>query len=130
MTLTKADVEGNADTTLDTATDVVAVPGDALWDIGVDSHSEEETSGVLDVRVLGRDQEDQTENGHETEADHENTSSLESVGRPATGESAETGDDVWRNGHQLSGVVRVSESLDDGGEEERVGIKRSVDSSF
>lgn len=97
--LTESNVHGNADPTFDAAADVVAIPGNTLGNVGIDSHSEEETSGVLDMGVLRSEQHDQTDNGDETKADHENASGLESVSRPATREGAETGNDIWGHGH-------------------------------
>lgn len=112
--LTKTDVHGNADTTLDAATNVVAVPGHTLGNVGVDSHGEEETTGILDMGVLRRDQHNKTKDRHKAEADHEDASSLESVGRPAASDTAETSNDVWWDSHQLCGVVGVSEGPDNG----------------
>lgn len=97
--LTEANMHGNADTTFDTSANVVAIPGDTLGNVGIDSHGEEETSGILDMGVLRSEQHDQTDNGDETEADHENASGLESVSCPSTCEGAETGNDVWGDGH-------------------------------
>jgi len=121
-------MHGNTDTTLDASANVVSIPGNTLGNIGVDSHSKEEATRILDVGVLRRDQHDKTKDGDKAEADHEDTSSLESVGRPSTGDTAETSHDVWWDSHQLGGVVGISEGLDNGGEEEGVGIERSVDS--
>ena len=51
--VTEADVHGNADATLDGATDVVAVPGHALGHVGVYTGSDEKRADVLD-RVIRR----------------------------------------------------------------------------
>jgi len=50
--VTETDVHGNTNTTLCGTTNVVAVPGDTLGNVGVDTAGKEEDTGVLGVRLL------------------------------------------------------------------------------
>lgn len=125
----ETDVHGDTDTALGGATDVVAVPGDTLRDVGVDARGHEEDTGVLDVRVLRCDLHDQAENGGDGEADHEDATSAETVGHVTTGDAAEAGNDVRGHAHELSLLVAVAKSLDNGGKEQRETVQGSVDAA-
>lgn len=60
--VTEADVHGNTDTALEGTSDVVAVPGDTLRDVGVDTAGDHEGGEVLGtVRV---------DSSEDDEADH------------------------------------------------------------
>jgi hypothetical protein len=124
--VTETDVHGDTDTTLGGTTDVVTVPGDTLGNVGVDTASEEEDTGVLGVRVVGGDLKNNTKHGGEGETDHEDTTSAESISEVATRDAAEASNNVRRNTHQLSLVVGVAKSLDDGGQEKRETVERGV----
>lgn len=110
-------MHGDSNTTLDGTAHVVAVPGQTLWNVGVDAHGEQEASKVLDVVVLAYDLDDETCDGEESKAHHEDTAGLHAIGQVATGDAHEASHDVWWHRHELGGVVGVSEGLDDGGQE-------------
>jgi len=57
--VTETDVHSDTNTTLDATANVVAVPGDTLGYVGVDTGSGEESAGVLDVVVVGADLHDE-----------------------------------------------------------------------
>lgn len=59
--VTKGDVHRHTDTAFGGAADVVAVPGDALGDIGVDAAGDEEDADVFDGVVLGGDEHDEAD---------------------------------------------------------------------
>ena len=59
--IAEAYVHSDADTTLERAANVVAVPGHTLRHVGVDTGSQEEATGVLDSGVLGRNQHDEAD---------------------------------------------------------------------
>lgn len=124
--LTKSDVESNANTTLDTTTDVVSVPGYSLGYIGIDARGEEKAAGIFDVRVVRGDQHDQSDEGGNAESDHENATSFQLVGSPTSGDTAEACHNVWWYGHQLGLIVGVTKSPYDGGKEERERIQWSI----
>jgi len=54
-------VHCHADTAFGRAADVVAVPGDALGDVGVDAAGDEEDADVFDGVVLGGDEHDEAD---------------------------------------------------------------------
>lgn len=58
--VTKADVHGNTDTTLEGTTDVVAVPGDTLGNVGVDTAGDEESTKVLGAVGFDSGEDDET----------------------------------------------------------------------
>jgi hypothetical protein len=74
--VSEANVASNTDASLDATADVISVPGYTLWYVGVDTASSEEGTGVLDVGVVGRDLHDEADDGNESEADHEDSTSL------------------------------------------------------
>ena len=57
----EGDVHRHADTAFGRAADVVAVPGDALGDVGVDAAGDEEDADVFDGVVLGGDEHDESD---------------------------------------------------------------------
>ncbi len=111
-----------SDAALCRAARVVAVPSHALWNIGVDTSSEEKGAGILDVMVVRRVQHGEADDSDYVEADHHDAAALDSVGHVSSGEGEETGYYVWRDCHQLSSVVLVAQVLDDGWEEEGEGV--------
>ena len=119
-------MHGDADTTLGGPANVVAVPGDTLRDVGVDTASEKEDTGVLDMRVVGSNLENDTEHSGEGETDHEDTTSTQSVGKVSAGDTAEASNDVGRDTHKLSLFVAVAEGIDDSGQEKRETVERGV----
>lgn len=124
--VTETDVHGDTDTTLGGTTNVVTVPGDTLRDVGVDTASEKEDTGVLDVRVVGSDLEDDTEHGGKSETDHEDTTSAQLIGKVSTSDADEASNDVRRNTHELSLFVAVAKGFDDSWQEERETVQRGV----
>lgn len=126
--VTEADVHGNTNTTLERTTNVVAVPGDTLGNIGVDTAGDEESGEVLGTVGFDSSKDDETNDGDNTEEDHVDTTLAMSISSETTADGEETGDDVGRNRHELSHLVGVAETLDDGGKEDGDGIERSVDS--
>lgn len=127
----------NADTSLYATTNVVAIPSDTLRYIGVDTAGSKESAGILDVRVVGRDLHDESNDSQTGEANHEDATSFELVGEVTCSDTAHTGDAVrWYRPvnpfsiafhaiikgcndylHQLSLVVGIPKSLDDGRKE-------------
>lgn len=55
--------------------------------------------------------------------DHNQSSLLELVGRPAADETKNTSDSIWGNRHELSRFGSVAEILNDSRNEKRKGIK-------
>lgn len=116
--ITETNVHCNTNATLQRATDVVAVPGHTLWYIWVDAGADEEAAHVSNM-VIGRCEEhDETKHCSQAESDHKDTTSLQSIGGVSTSDTAEAGDNVGRNSHELSSIVCVAERLDDGRKEE------------
>ena len=68
--VTESDVHSDTDTALDGAAHVVAIPGESLGDVGVDSAGEQEGSGVFGVVVVAGDLENETEDCYDGEAHH------------------------------------------------------------
>lgn len=124
--VSETDVHGNTDTTLERATDVVAVPCDTLGYVGVDAADSEEAADVAHDVARRTKEHCPSSDGHEEETDHEDTTSLQAISKVSTAEGEEAGDDVWRHGHELGSIVGVAECSDDGGEEERDGVQRGV----
>jgi hypothetical protein len=60
----KADVHGNANTALEGAADVVAVPGDTLGYVGVDAGSDEEAGKVLGAVAFNAGQDSEADNAN------------------------------------------------------------------
>lgn len=127
--IAEADVHSNTDTTLDGATNVVTVPGDTLRDVGVDTRGKEESTGILGTVVLSGNEKDKTDDRDDIKAHHVDTTLLVHIGDDTTSDAESTGNDVRRNGHKLSALIGVSERLDNGRKEERVGVERSVDTN-
>lgn len=65
----EADVHGDANATLQGAADIVTIPGDTLWHVGVDAAREEEAAGVLDLAVIGGDEHDEADHARDTHSD-------------------------------------------------------------
>lgn len=101
-------MECNAHTSLDTSANVVAVPRHTLGHVGIDSRGEEKASSILGVWVFRNLQQDQTNQGSDAEANHEDATGLELISSPAAGDTAEAGHDIGRHRHELSLVVGVS----------------------
>lgn len=57
----ESDVHRHSDAALGGAADVVAVPGDALGHVGVDTAGDEEDADVFDGVVLGGDEHDEAD---------------------------------------------------------------------
>lgn len=54
------DLHGDTDSTLQRATDIVTVPSNSLWDVGVYTSNNKETGKVLDLVVLNSGEKDET----------------------------------------------------------------------
>ena len=111
--VTKTDVHGDTDTTLETATDVVAVPCNTHGYQWVDTRSSEEGTGVLDAGLTGTGKHGESDNGGGLVSEHENTTLLRTVGKETSANGEDTSHDVWGNGHELTYFIGVSHVLDD-----------------
>lgn len=123
----KANVHGNTNTALEGTTDVVAVPGDTLRNIGVDTAGDEESSKVLGAVGVDSGEDDETDHSDKAESNHVDTTLAVSVSSETATNGEETGNNVGRNRHELSNLVGVAKRLDDGGKEDRDGVERGVD---
>lgn len=88
----------------------------------------EEGADILHRRFAATDEHGKSSDRDQLEPHHEEASLFGLVGGVARADGEETGDDVRGNRHQLGTFVGVAHVLDDGGEEERDGVERSVDS--
>ena len=81
------------------------------------------------MRVVGGNKEDETSNGDKTEEDHGGSAFFGFISVVPCRDGGEAAYNVWRNGHELRLVVRVvrAHALDDGREEKRDRVQRSVD---
>jgi len=79
------------------------------------------------VRVLRRDEEDETEDSSQAEEHHVNTTPLLTISEIASGDSGDASNDVRWDAHKLRVVLGVAHVVHDGGEEERDRVKRGVD---
>lgn len=61
------------------------------------------------------------------EEDHVDTTLTVLVSGVTTGDGEQAGDDIGRDGHELSHLVGVAETLDNGGQEDGDGVERGVD---
>ena len=103
----------NTHRSLHGATNIVAIPRHTLGHIGIDTAPEEEATGILNVRILGRDEHNETNQGRNAKSDHKQPSGLQFVGCVTTRNAQETSDDVRRDAHELRFLVAVAEGLDD-----------------
>lgn len=124
---TESHVHSNPYPALDSTTNVVAIPGNTLRDIGIDAGGEKEAASVLDMWAFGCNEHDKPRQCDAVEADHEDTASLESVCQKTSSNAAEACHNVRRDRHELSSFVRVAEGLHDRWQEERHGVKRGID---
>ncbi len=106
------------------ATDVVAVPGHALRDVGVNSGCEEKGPCVLDAGGVRPVKNGQADDAYQVEADHYDTPSLDPIGYESCCETKATGNNIWWNRQQLGLVVSIAKVLDDGWEEKRKRVDR------
>ena len=81
----------------------------------------------MNMRILGRDKQDETDNGHDTEEHHRGSAFLDSISVVSSSDGGETAENVGRDGHKLRLVVRISHILDNSREEKRDGIERGED---
>lgn len=126
--VTETDVHGNSNTTLGGSSNVVSVPGDTHWDVGIDTASSKEGTGVLNSWLGGGDQHEESDDGKRAEEDHVLSTLLRSISEVTTNDSADTGSDVWRDGHELGVVGSVAHVGDDSWQEEGEGVEWGVDS--
>lgn len=120
-------MHGNANTTLEGATDVVSVPGDTHWNQWIDTGGSEESTDVLNSWLISAQQHGETSNGNQLESSHEETTLLHLISSPAGGNGEKTSDDVWWYCHKLSRFVGVTHDFDDGWKEERDRVEWGVD---
>ena len=106
------------------ASSIVTVPCHTLRHIGVNSRGEEERSSIFDVVIMGGDEHDQTGNGDQVEADHDNAARPKLVRHVTCRYGEEARNNVWGNCHELGGVILVAKVFDDCWEEKREGIHR------
>ena len=111
-------MECDAHTSLDAASNIIAVPRDTLGHVWIDSRGKEKASSIFGVCVLRSLQQDEADQGSNAETNHEDATGLELVSSPAAGDTAEAGHDIGRHRHELSLVIGVSQSAHNRGEEE------------
>jgi hypothetical protein len=127
-----ADVHGDPDTSLQTSSNVVAIPGDSHRDQWVDTFGEsvnvnyfnlatwtptassKENASVLDTRLVRSKQQRKSNNSHQFEGYHEDASLFELICCIACKNSEDTSDYVGRDSHELRMLRRVAHVLDDG----------------
>ena len=108
----ETDVHGDTDTTLETATDVVAVPCNTHGYQWVDTRSSEEGTGVLDAGLTGTGKHGESDNGGGLVSEHEDTTLLRTVGKESSADGEDTSHNVWGDGHELTDFIGVSHILD------------------
>lgn len=105
-------MHGNADTTLETATDVVAVPGNSHGYQGVDTRCSEEGTGILDAGLAGTGEHSEADDSRGFMGKHENTTLLRTVGKETSADGENTSNDIRGNSHKLTVFVGVAHVLD------------------
>lgn len=116
---TESNVHSYTNATLDRSANIVTIPRHTLGNVRVDPGSKQKTARIFDMRVLRGNEHDQTNQCGDVEPDHEQAASLEFVCGKASGDTTKAGHDVRRHSHELGLFVGVTQSLDDGGQEER-----------
>lgn len=81
----------------------------------------------MDARLGRGGEHGEADNGADFVGKHEDTALFQLVGEESSTDGEAAGNDVRRDGHQLRLLVGVTHVLDDGWEEERDGVKWSVD---
>lgn len=127
--VTEADVHGNTDTTLERTADVVAVPGDTLGNVGVDTAGDEESTKVLGAVGFDSGEDDETNYSDNAESNHVDTTLAVLISSETATDGEEAGDNVGRDRHELSNLVGVAKTLDNGGKEDGDGVERGVDAN-
>lgn len=117
-------LQTDADAALQTATDVVTVPGYALRNLRVDARREEECTRVADAGHLACQQHDKTNQSVDIHGHHEKPTIPQSVSEESATNAEQTCHHIWRHGHQLRCRVRISEVSDDGWQKKRHAVKR------
>ena len=112
------------------ASSIVTIPCHTLRHIGVNARGEEERSSIFDVVIVGGDEHDQTRDGDQIEADHDNATRLKPVGHITCRYGKEASDNVRGDCHELGGVILVAKVFDDCWEEKREGIHRGERPEF
>lgn len=125
----ESNMHSKANTTLRAPANVIPVPGHTHGHIGVHTARGQECACVLDGGPGRGDEHGEAAYCEEAEENHIGTTLLVRVGDFACGNCADTGCDVGRDGHELGPGVGVAHVLDDGGEEEREGVKGGVDAN-
>ena len=150
--IAEAHMHCDANTAFKTATDVIAVPCHAERNEWVDPYREpdisclvllerhleeararlttcgKEGADILHCRLATADEHGKPSDRQDLESDHEAASLLCLVGGIARADGKNACNDVRRNGHQLGTFVGVAHVPNNGGEEERDGVERRVDS--
>lgn len=145
----EADMHRDADATLQRAADIITIPGDTLWHVGVDAAREEEAAGVLDLAVIGGDKHDKTNHAidthssvsieffhilsclifggqrridvrHAHEENHEDAPLLPLIRKPAGADAEKACYKVWWDRQELCSGIFVPEVGNNRREEERV----------
>jgi len=125
--VTKPNVHGNTDSSFGSATNVISVPRNTHRDIRVNPRDDKKRASVLDMRVVGRNKEDETSNSDKAEEDHEGSAFLSSISEVPSRNGGDAANNVRRNSHELRLVVRVSHVLHNGREEKGDRVQRCVD---
>lgn len=115
-------VHGNSNTALGRATDVIAVPCDTHGDVGVDASGCDKSSQILNMWVVGGNQQDETKDAKTAEEDHEDSALSLLISEVSTTDGADTGKDVGWDAHELGLLVRVAHNLNDGWKKEGKGV--------
>jgi len=79
------------------------------------------------VGVFGRDKHNEACDGDNAEENHIGSALLRLISQNSTSDGSNATKDIGRDSHELRFIVRISHVLDDGWEEQRDGIQRSID---
>jgi hypothetical protein len=78
----------------------------------------EKGTGVLDTRVVGRNEHHIADDSGQAEAHHEETSLLGLISQVTSEDCCNASSDVWGNAHELGLRGGVTHGFDNGGQEE------------
>jgi len=97
--VTKRDDDRGGNSLLQGTSTVVGSPRNDDGDKRVDTGGGQEETSVLDVGVLASQQEQESDHTQRGEGNGNDTTLLETVGRPSGNDSGESGNNVGRNRH-------------------------------
>lgn len=99
--VTPADNNTNHDTTLERSLDIVRCPGQSVGDSGVDSCGAEESAGVLDLHIVGREQHGETDASNEGHEHVAVATPFRAIGNPSDDDSHGSSDGIRRDRQEL-----------------------------